>query len=96
MSRMQSVSEICESEISALAWLAPNVEAYSGMSRKLVMKGFAKPLVICSETPSSIEKMKNRAIFFCLKSVKARSPRASTRLLRSAERLTGHDGRVMA
>ena len=66
------------------------------MSRNEVMKGLANPFVICSETPNSIEKMKNSAIFFCLKSVKARSPRASTRDLRSAERLTGHDGSVMA
>ena len=93
---MQSVSETCDSEMSALAWLAPNVEANSGMSRKEVMKGLAKPLVIWSETPRSIEKMKKSAIFFCLKRVKARSPSASTRLLRSPERLTGHEGSVMA
>ena len=36
--------------------------------------GIANPLVICKETPSSMEKMKKTAIFFCLNSVKARKP----------------------
>ena len=96
MSRMQSVSETCDSEMSALAWLAPKVEAYCGMSRKLVMNGLAKPLVICSETPSSIEKTKKSAMRLCLNSVKARSPSASTRLFLFPARLTGHPGSVMA
>ena len=93
---MQSVSEICDSEISALAWLAPNVEAYWGISRNEVMNGLANPLVIWSETPSSIEKMKKSAIFFCLKSAKARSPRASVSVFFSLPRLTGHAGSVWA
>ena len=96
ISRMQSVSETCDSEISALAWLAPNVDAYSGILRNDVMNGLANPLVICNETPSNMEKMKNKAIFFCLKSVKARNPNASTRLFFSPLRSTGHPGSVMA
>ena len=78
MSRMQRVSLTCEREMSALAWLAPKVLANSGISLKLVMKGLAKPLVICNETPKSIEKMKKMAIFFSLKSEKALKPRVST------------------
>ena len=96
MSRMQSVSETCESEMSALAWFAPKVEANCVMSRKLVMKGLAKPLVIWSETPSSSDNMNKCYMWRCLKSVKARRPSASTRLLRSPPRLTGHEGSVMA
>ena len=58
------------------------------------MKGLAKPLVICKLTPSNIEKMKNAAIFFCLKSVKARKPNASTKLFFSPPCDTGHAGNV--
>ena len=74
ISNMQSVSEICDSEIRALAWLAPNEEAKSGISLNEEINGFAKPLVICNDTPNNIEKIKNRAIRRCLKSAKARKP----------------------
>lgn len=93
---MQSVSETCDNEIKALAWLAPNVDANSGTSRNDVMNGLANPLVICSDTPRSMEKMKNKAIFFCLNNAKARSPSASTTLFFSLPRLTGQLGSVMA
>ncbi len=96
ISRIQSVSDTCDSEMSALAWLAPNVAAYSGISRNEVMNGLAKPLVIWSDTPSNMEKMKKMAIFFWRNSVNARSPRASTRLLRLPVRFTGHSGSVKA
>lgn len=92
ISRMQSVSDTCDSEMSALAWLAPKVEAYSGISLKLVMNGLANPLVIWSDTPRSIEKMKKIAIFFCLKSANALRPMASTKLFLSPERSTGQPG----
>ena len=46
MSRMQRASEICESDVSAVALFAPTVMANSGLPLKLVMNGVAKPLVI--------------------------------------------------
>ena len=97
ISRIQSVSEICDSEINALAWLAPNESANSGIALKLLMKGFAKPLVICNDTPSNIEKMKKIAIFFCLNSANAFKPRASTNDFFSLSAVAvGHEGRVNA
>ena len=63
--------------------------ANSGWALKLKMKGLAKLLVICRLTPSSMEKMKNSAIFFCLKRVKAFKPRASIMVFFSLPTLTG-------
>ncbi len=60
------------------------------------MNGLAKPLVICNDTPSSIEKMKNIAMRLSLKSVKALNPRASIIPFLFAEASTGHAGSVMA
>ena len=51
---------------------------------------------LTDEAMRFMEKMKNEAIRFCRNSVKARSPKASTTLLRSAAWLTGHAGRVRA
>ena len=61
----------------AFALFAPHESAYCGMSLKLAMNGLAYPFVICKETPSSIEKMKNTAIFLSLNKLKAFSPSAS-------------------
>ena len=94
MSRIQQVSLICDSEIRILAWFTPKVSAYSGMLSKLVIKGFANPLVICKLTPNSIEKKKKMAIFFCLNSEKARSPNWSATLFRSVTPDVGHAGSV--
>ena len=58
MRRMPRVSDICEIEMRALALRAPHVSANSGTSLKCEMNGFAKPFVICNDTPSRIEKMK--------------------------------------
>ena len=41
MSRMQSVSLICDREMRMLACCTPKVSAYSAMLPKLVMKGLA-------------------------------------------------------
>ena len=59
-----------------VALLAANEFATSAMGDplKLVRNGVAKPLVTCSDIPKSIENMKNNAIFFCLKSLKASNP----------------------
>ena len=94
MSKIQQVSLICDNEISMLAWFTPKVSAYSGMLSKLVIKGLAKPLVICKLTPSSMEKKKKMAIFFCLNSEKARNPSWSAMLLRSVPLEVGHVGNV--
>ena len=67
------------------------------MALKLVINGLAKPLVICKDTPSSIEKMKNTAILRFLKSRNALSPNASTSdFCPPCARLTGHSGSVWA
>ena len=60
------------------------------------MKGFAKPFVICNDTPSNIEKMKKIAIFFCLNSANAFKPRASTSDFFSPPAAVGHEGSVKA
>lgn len=91
---MQQVSLIWESEMSILAWLTPKVSAYWGMSLKEVIKGLAKPLVICRLTPRSIEKQKKMAIFFCLSRAKARSPSASATDFFSPLLTTGQWGSV--
>ena len=96
MSSMQSVSDICDSDMRAFAWLAPKVDIYSGTSRYDVRNGFAKPFVICSDTPSSIEKMKNMAMRRSRKSVKARSPSASTTPRLAEWPAMGHCGSVKA
>ena len=57
---MQRVSEICEREIKILACFTPKVSAYSAILPKLLIKGLAKPLVICNDTPSNMEKRKKR------------------------------------
>src|SRR3712207_7956327 len=59
----------------------PNVLAYSGIALNEVIKGLAKPLVICKLTPSNIENIKKIAIFFCRNNVNALSPKASTKLV---------------
>ena len=76
MSKMQSASATCESDTSMVALLAANELAISATSEplKLVRNGVAKPLVTWSDIPKSIEKMKNKAIFFCLKSLNASKP----------------------
>ena len=97
MRRMQRVSEICEMEMRALAFCAPQVSANSGISLKWVMKGLAKPLVIWRDTPSSIEKMKKMAISFFLNNVKALRPKMSTKDGVSPDALlTGQAGNVRA
>src|SRR3712207_1123067 len=78
MSRMHRVSDTCESEIRILACCTPKVFAYSGMEPKLLIYGLANPLVICKDTPKSMEKIKKMAIFLLLNNVKARNPKAST------------------
>ena len=97
MSRMQRVSLVCDREISALACFTANVSAYSATAPKLCMNGLAKPFVIWSYTPSSIEKIKNIAMRLSLKSVKARNPSTSTieRLFPSPF-VTGQSGSVNA
>ena len=95
ISKIQHVSLTWDNEINRLACCTPNVFAYSGMALKLVINGFVKPFVICSETPNSIEKIKNIAILRSLKSRKAFNPKASTKdLCPPFPRLTGHSGSV--
>ena len=67
-----------------ILWIGPNE----------VMNGLAKPLVICRLTPNSMEKIKKMAMRFSLNREKARSPKASTKLLVSPLALTGHAGNV--
>ena len=95
MSKMHNVSETCDNEISALAWLAPKVLANSGRFLNEVIKPLAKPLVICNDTPSNIEKMKKSAICLLLKSLKASRPRRCIRLLSPWALLTGQWGSAM-
>ena len=95
MSRIQRVSDICESEIKILACFTPKVSAYSAMLPKLLIKGLAKPLVICNDTPSNMEKRKKRAILRCLNRLKAFSPNASERLF-PFSLFTGQAGKVKA
>src|SRR5574344_669447 len=76
INKIHKVSEICDREISILECCTPKVSAYSFTEAKLLMNGFAKPLVICREAPNNIEKMKKIAILFCLKREKASKPRA--------------------
>ena len=78
------------------ACCTPNVSAYSGIEPKLLIYGFANPLVICNETPNNIEKMKKIAIFLCLNKVNARNPNASTNDLVLSPLLVGQAGRVRA
>ena len=78
------------------ACCTPNVSAYSGIEPKLLIYGFANPLVICNETPNNIEKMKKIAIFLCLNKVNARNPKASTNDLVLSPLLVGQAGRVRA
>lgn len=79
ISNMQRASLTCDTETSIVALLAAKLLAISatGLLLKLVRKGPAKPLVTCSDIPNSIEKMKNRAILRCLKSLNALSPSCS-------------------
>ena len=91
---MHSVSDICDKETSILACFTPNVSANSGLAPKLEMKGLAKPLVICRETPNNIEKMKKMAIFFSLKRENAFKPKASAIDLCSLFLTTGQSGKV--
>jgi len=77
MSNMQSASATCDSDTSIVALFAPKVSAIAASPLKLVINGVAYPLVTCSDMPSSAEKMKNSAIFFCLNRRKAFSPRLS-------------------
>ena len=61
MRRMQSVSLICEIEMIALACSTANVPAKASILPKSWINGLANPLVICKDTPRSIEKIKNVA-----------------------------------
>ena len=98
ISRMQSVSEICESEIRIVECSTPKVPRYLApwmpVSPKLLMYPSAKALVICNDMPSSMEKMKKMAILRCLKRAKARSPSRSTIDLPPPDRLIGQFGSV--
>ena len=92
--RMQRVSESWESDMRAFAFCAPQVLAYSGISLKLVMKGLANPLVIWSDTPSSIENIKKMAMSFFLNREKALSPKTSTNDVLAFDFETGQAGSV--
>ncbi|OPZ15225.1 MAG: hypothetical protein BWZ06_00371 [Bacteroidetes bacterium ADurb.BinA261] len=96
MSRMQSVSEICESEMSILECRTPNVFTNCGTASKEAIKGLAKPFVICSETPNSIENMKNIAICFLRNNLKAFNPNASPSDFFSETVPVLHSGNVKA
>ena len=93
---MHNVSDSWDREINAFAFWAPQALAYSGISLKWVMKGFAKPLVIWRDTPRSIENMKKIAMSFFLNNAKALSPKASATDLDSPPLATGQAGRVNA
>ena len=60
----------------------------------MVMKGLAYPLVICRETPKSMENMKKIAIFLSLKRLKAFNPNISYRLCFSLDLFIGQLGSV--
>ena len=77
--RIQTASQIWLMETSIVLCLTAKASANSGAAAKLPKNGVAKPLVICRLTPRHIQKIKNNAIFFSLKSVKAFRPNASTR-----------------
>ena len=62
-----------------MALLAANVSASIGSLLKWVRNGVANPLVTCSDIPSSIEKMKKRAIFLLLNNLKAFKPIVSAK-----------------
>ena len=64
------------------------------MSPNEVIKGLAKPFVICRQTPSSMAKMKNMAMRGLRKSLKALSPRASANDFWAASFLIGIRGMV--
>src|SRR5690606_30592132 len=80
--------------MSAFALLAPQVAEYSGIFLKLVINGFAYPLVICSETPKNIEKIKKIANFLSLNKLNAFSPNASYKVRFSPELVTATFGSV--
>src|SRR5690606_950788 len=77
ISNIHNISEICDNEIKALAFLAPQLLANSGISLKLLINGLAYPFVICNETPNNIEKIKKMAILRSLSNEKAFKPKAS-------------------
>ena len=59
---MHTASEICEREKSMVALPEAREPAYSAMPEKWVMKGVAKPLEICRQTPEKITNIRNTAI----------------------------------
>ena len=79
INKMQSASLTCESDVSKVALLAAkDIDTReSALPLKLVMKGPAKLFVTCRDMPSNAEKIKNRAIRFVLKSLKALKPSVS-------------------
>ena len=93
MSKIQSVSEICEREISAVALLAPHEPVYPSNALNPVINGPAKPLVICSDIPNNMENKKKIAIFFSLNNANAFKPNASLSVLAFSV-LVGQAGNV--
>ena len=89
--RMHKASDICDIDTSIVGLFANQL---SDVAEKLSIYGVAKPLVICNDTPRSIEKMKNIAICLLLKSLKASRPRRCARLFFSSLLLRGHSGSV--
>src|SRR5699024_11396764 len=71
---MHTTSEICESDSKMFGCWTPN--ELGKVPLKLARNGPPKALVICSAAPSSIEKIKNTAIFRSLNKTKASSPMA--------------------
>ena len=90
INKIHNVSLICDNEINALALLAPHVDEYSDISANPLINGLAKPLVIWSETPRNIEKIKNNAICLSLNSLNASSPSVCTNDFFPALLLVGH------
>ena len=94
ISRIQTASQIWEIETSIVLCFTAKVSTNSGAAEKLPRNGVAKPLVICRLTPRNIQKMKNKAIFFCLNSAKAFNPSASTRSTLPSTFLMSQFGKV--
>ena len=80
MVRINSVSEICEIDISTEACSTIKLPANSGSLSKLCRKVLPNMLVICSSAPSIIEKIKKIAMRLFLNSAKALSPSISVQL----------------
>ena len=95
MARIKRVSDICEMDSRILGCSTPKECSYCGMDLKLSRKEPPKVLVIWSAAPNSMENRKKMAIFFCLKSTSASSPKAESRVFFWLF-VGGHAGRVKA